>query len=70
MGKITSDWLEVIPAYGRDYATAKAAKADWLNGKDWMVAATGQYCSRRDFGPGTRVILRYARLEKTAVVAA
>lgn len=29
--------LTVSPAYGRDYRTAKAAKADWEAGKDFLV---------------------------------
>ncbi len=26
------------PAYGRDYTTAKAARADWQAGKDFLIA--------------------------------
>jgi hypothetical protein len=32
-----SAWIEVTPAYGRDYTTAKAAKADWNKGFDLKV---------------------------------
>lgn len=28
----------VVPAYGRDYKTVKAARADWAAGKDFLVA--------------------------------
>lgn len=27
----------VTPAYGRDYKTAKAAKADWADNKDFII---------------------------------
>ena len=26
-----------VPAYGREYTTAKAVKADWDNGKDFVI---------------------------------
>ena len=31
-------YMTVTPAYGRDYKSAKAAKADWNEGKDFMIA--------------------------------
>jgi len=31
------NYLTVTPAYGRDYKSAKAAKADWLANKDFIV---------------------------------
>ncbi len=30
-------YVEVTPAYGRDYKSAKAAKADWQAGKDFIL---------------------------------
>lgn len=39
--------IEVIPAYGRDYKTGKAALADWAAGKDFKIVG-GPYCSNRD----------------------
>ena len=53
--------LTLLPAYGRDYKSAKAVKADYLNGKDFQHAFTGSYCSSRDFINQT-VVLRYNRL--------
>lgn len=45
--------LTVVPAYGRDYKTAKDAAADWFAGKDFRIADissryNGSYCSIRD----------------------
>lgn len=37
----------IIPAYGRDYASAKAAQADFDANKDFR-AANGRYCSKAD----------------------
>lgn len=70
---ITQNWLEIGPAYGRDYKSAKDAKADFLNGKDFenlsrLQTGGGTYCSIRDFAPGTSVILRYKRNTMTTTV--
>lgn len=55
-------YTELLPAYGRDYRTAGAAKLDWTAGKDFAVASTGQYTSIRDQAPGTTILLRYKAL--------
>ena len=34
-------FITVTPAYGRDYKTAKAAKADWQAGKDFIIQSYG-----------------------------
>jgi hypothetical protein len=33
----------VVPAYGRDYATAEAALADWVKGKDFRISSIDRY---------------------------
>lgn len=33
--------MTLIPAYGRDYKSAKAAKADWDADKDFIIADFG-----------------------------
>jgi hypothetical protein len=55
--------IHALPAYGRDYKSAAAAKADWAAGKDFQCAMTGRYLSVRDEVPG-EVWVRYARLTK------
>jgi hypothetical protein len=45
--------LTIVPAYGRDYKTAKDAAHDWFAGKDFRIADIGSryngaYCSVRD----------------------
>ena len=56
--------LTLTPAYGRDYKNKKEVLADYKNGKDFIYAPTGQYCSNRDFLPHQTVMLRYDKLKK------
>ena len=41
--------FHLTPAYGRDYKSRKDAESDYHAGKDFVLAVTGQYCSKRDF---------------------
>ncbi len=57
----------LVPAYGRDYKSAKAARADFLIGRDWIIADItdpydGKPCSVRDFDAGMGITLRYKKL--------
>lgn len=55
-------WIEVEPAYGRDYTTAKAAKADWAAGKDFRETSTGSYITKAEAEKqGLSVNIRYAK---------
>lgn len=55
-------WIEVVPAYGRDYTTAKAVKADWKAGKDFKDTASGAYVNKADAERlGLSVTLRYSK---------
>jgi hypothetical protein len=59
--------MTVIPAYGRDYKSAKAARADWAAGKDFIIADffnpyDGKPVSIRDLTPNDVVHIRYKRL--------
>jgi hypothetical protein len=61
----------VTPAYGRDYKSAKAARADWNADKDFILQDIssrwdGMLCNRQDLhGP---VKLRYGKLAKVIMV--
>lgn len=58
-------FITVLPAYGRDYKTAKAARADWDAGKDFLDASSRKYLSKRDIDPTQdRVSIRYAAMRK------
>lgn len=67
-----SNYLTVTPAYGRDYKTAKAAKADWAANKDFIIA---DIMNRWDGKPinrpqaqGYRVTIRFCGLRKTTCI--
>ena len=58
-------WIEVTPAYGRDYTSAKAAKADWNKGEDFLDTVTRRYVSKPYADAnGLSVIIRYAKSTK------
>jgi hypothetical protein len=64
-------YIEVTPAYGRDYTTAKAVKADWKAGKDFIICCmfhpdNGRYINKEDADkdPSLTVNLRYDELRK------
>jgi hypothetical protein len=70
-------YLTVVPAYGRDYKSRKAAVADWDADKDFQIqdigagADNGRYINKSDlaqFKPGTTVNIRYKNLTMTASV--
>ena len=61
--------ITLTPAYGRDYKTAKAAKADYAAGKDFVIAQfghpyDGKPANKADMA-GTPVTLRFDNLRKT-----
>ena len=51
--------MTLLPAYGRDYKSKKAVLADFNAGLDFVMAATGQYCSIHDCNAGWVIQLRY-----------
>ena len=65
--------MTVVPAYGRDYRLASAAKADWEAGKDFKVCDIsspwdGKVVSKADVPKSESVMLRYSRYTKIAIV--
>lgn len=65
-----SKFLTVVPAYGRDYASINAARADWHQGKNFIINdlfnAYGGKPINRDQAveAGYTVHIRYNRLRK------
>ena len=64
--------MTVTPAYGRDYKTAKAAKAAWAAGEDFIIADfsspwDGKPTNIHDEHAGF-INLRFNQLRKVAVV--
>lgn len=65
------EYIEVLPAYGRDYKNKKEIEADLLDGKDFQLTTTRQYLSIRDMKTHQyRVIVRYGKQMKTADMTA
>lgn len=68
-GKITKDYVELTPAYGRDYVFGSSAKADFLNGRDFVLNDItspwdGKPCAIGDFADGVIVVLRFSKCRK------
>ena len=58
----------LVPAYGRDYKSAKDVKADWEANKDFQVNITGQYVNKEQVPKGETVTIRYKRLTECVLV--
>lgn len=61
--------LTVTPAYGRDYKSAKAVKADFDANKDFQICDMfspddGRYVNAEQLKPGDTLCIRYARNTK------
>ena len=63
MSMFKSTDLHITPAYGRDYRNKAQALADWVAGKDFILAMTGQYISKRD-AENFSVWIRYDKMRK------
>ncbi len=65
----------LTPAYGRDYNNAKAVKADWNAGKDFIIADMfdkydGKPVNKQDADrAGMKVMIRYAQLRKIVAIS-
>lgn len=64
--------LLLVGAYGRDYKSLAAAKADWEADKDFTVVASGQKVNKSDwdqFGDGSQVWVRFKALTEKGQLA-
>ena len=66
--QVAPQWIVVSPAYGRDYRNSVEAIHAWLEGKDFILESTGQYCSDRNFGPEVGIEIRFNRKADLAVI--
>lgn len=67
--------LTIVPAYGRTYNSKAAIWADWLAGKDFMIASvgadSGRYINREDAERSSLacLLVRYGKkLSKSASI--
>ncbi len=66
-------FFALVPAYGRDYKSAKAVKADWEAGKDFQInmfmsPEDGRYINKEDAPKGARLTVRYNRNTQIMVI--
>ena len=64
-----SHYIEVTPAYGRDYKSAKAAQADWAADKDFVIQDfmspwDGKPINRSQAVEAGYTVIRYGQLRK------
>jgi hypothetical protein len=65
--------LTVVPAYGRDYKSAKEVKAAWDEDKDFRIdmmfdSSDGRYINRQDAPKGATINVRYNFNRKVVVI--
>lgn len=63
---VNANFVELSPAYGRDYNSVKDAIADFKAGKDFIlpIFLGGTYCNKENFTTGQTVLFRYNHLTK------
>lgn len=66
-------YLTLVPAYGRDYKSAKSVRDAWNAGQDFRIADIshpddGRYVNHNDAPTGTTFNIRYNALRSIAVV--
>jgi hypothetical protein len=73
---MSEKWMTLVPSYGRDYATAEAVFAHWLEGRDFTICDVSSVHNGRQinlgdaerYEPETTFKIRYARLANFALI--
>lgn len=66
---VDGEYIEVLPAYGRDYKNKAAIIEDMLAGRDFQLSTTRQYLNIDTIRAHQyRVIVRYGKLMKVTDV--
>lgn len=67
---ITENWIQLQPAYGKDYKTKAEVEKAFRDGKDFEggFQIGFKLCSIRNFAKGVKVELRYRGLSLAHVV--
>ena len=70
VGNMNLKWINLTPAYGRDYTSEEAVINDFYGGRDFRLNTPlgSTYCSIRDIPKGTKIQFRYSKLEETFVI--
>jgi hypothetical protein len=65
-------YMELVPAYGRDYTSAKQVREAWAQGKDFTIADfgpdEGRKVNKDDAPKGATLNVRYKRLTQICVI--
>lgn len=63
-------YLSAIPAYGRDYKSAKAVREDWDAGKDFLIQdmVESGYINKDDKPADLTLNIRYKNLTQVCVI--
>jgi hypothetical protein len=64
-----NNWINLTPAYGRDYKSAKEVLKDFLEEKDFVLNTpfTTTYINKQQIEKGTSIQFRYSKLTKVFV---
>lgn len=66
-----TNYIECVPAYGRDYESAKSVKEAYEQGKDFQDATSGQYLNKDSPFQGATVLnIRYNGMRSICVIKA
>jgi hypothetical protein len=66
-------FVSAIPAYGRDYTTEEACRADWEAGKDFLtqdIIVGDHYVNKDDKPDDWQLNLRYNNKQEICVITA
>lgn len=64
-----SHYIEVVPAYGRDYKNQREVREAWNDNKDFQETASRSYVTKEEADRlGLSVIVRYAKRLKVMSV--
>jgi hypothetical protein len=65
-------YLSCVPAYGRDYTTEEAVRADWAASKDFYIVpqpvSRGGYVNKDDKPEHVQLNIRYDQLQEVCVI--
>ncbi len=63
-------YVSAVPAYGRDYKSAKAVREDWAAGKDFLIQDMQHsgYVNKDDKPADMQLNIRFSNLTKVAVI--
>jgi len=65
---VASEYVVVVPAYGRDYRSKREVLAAWDDGHDFQCQPSGRYVSKRDKPAHVALQVRYNKLARVLII--